>query len=147
VLVVVYTNVAILGGFVLSRRLPQLPGLSDAFWLFNVFSDYRVVNREMVVEAEVEGAWVPVPEAYFPYRLDEKTTRLFARRRVGSLSFRDQTETKAHLAGKIRARYNRDHPGGQATRVRFVYCTWPRTREQYAPESDEDVTRAVVYSD
>jgi hypothetical protein len=128
--------------------------IHDAFHVFGVFSTYETVNREVIVEGltdTVRGGvhhfeWRRFDDSeYFPFRRGEKYSRLYAHRNVGNLAPRTFVEAQRILAAKIKARYNREHPGQPFLRLRIRVLTWPRSLAGYEAERKPGTEELVTW--
>jgi hypothetical protein len=135
----VYANVAVIfsyrprprTGFWAEAHLPVPWPLADAVYLFGVFSGWRRDVTDLIVLGQPAGApasddWETLDlSRWLPQRPGKKNTLLWASRHRFSLGAEAQRRAWAHLAARLRERYNRDHPGAPVGRIAIAQETWP----------------------
>ncbi len=126
----------------------QSKALVDLFDTFSVFAYYETINRDFFVlgYSEETGEWsdLAVIEEYFPHYLGEQQMRLFLAKHFSNLSKEEYQEALKSFVGKIRAKYNREHPEEKVNKVALSYSVWPRSAKAYRalklPETTSEYT-------
>lgn len=159
ILIVVYSNAAIILNFSLAAVTPELSVplptvLDELFSLTGTKAPYGTTNHEIELygitpstPSRPRGEVVKLDAAdYFPFSRSETLMRSWAYQLSTSQDEAGQTESYAALAAKIRARYNRLHPTAPVERIVIVQVEWERSLEGYETlKSNEDLT--ILYAD
>jgi hypothetical protein len=144
IVVVVYSNVAVMLNYPLSQITPRLSlpsnrHLDQLFILFGVFFSYETMNRDVEIygitaatASSPEGEIIKLDTAdYFPFSSGEFQSRSMVARHAYLYGEAGQRDAWESLAAKIRGRYNRSNPATPIERVVIVLVNWPRSLQGY----------------